>query len=93
MPETSDVSKHYYVYVLRSLKDDKLYIGLTTNLKKRLREHARGEVNSTRDRRPLMLIHYEYFINKEDAEAREIFLKSGYGHHQLREMLKRTFAT
>lgn len=84
---------HYYVYVLRSLKDNKLYIGLTTNLKKRLKEHARGDVSSTKNRRYLKLIHYEYFINKEDAQAREVFLKSGYGHRQLTEILKRTLAT
>jgi len=80
----------YYVYILLSLKDGKLYIGLTTNLKKRLQEHARGDVKSTKKRRYLKLIYYEYFINKKDAEAREIFLKSGYGHKQLKEILKRT---
>ena len=81
---------HYYVYILLSQKDSKLYIGLTSNLRKRLQEHARGDVNSTRKRRYLKLVHYEYFINKEDAEAREKFLKSGYGHQQLKEILKRT---
>ncbi|MBI4067704.1 GIY-YIG nuclease family protein [Candidatus Gottesmanbacteria bacterium] len=80
----------YYVYVLYSQKDGKLYIGLTTNLKKRLLEHARGDVYSTKHRRYLKLIHYEYFINRFDAEARETFLKSGYGHRQLKEILKRT---
>jgi putative endonuclease len=82
---------HYYTYVLLSQKDNELYIGLTTNLKKRLQEHARGDVSSTKRRRHLKLIHYEYFINKEDAEAREKFLKSGFGHQQLKEILKRTF--
>ena len=84
--------EHYYVYILLSRKDNKLYIGFTNNLKKRLREHARGEVLSTRNRRPLKLIHYEYFINEEDAKAREKFLKSGYGHEQLQNILKRTLA-
>jgi len=68
-----------------SLKDKKLYIGFSTNLKQRLQQHARGEVKSTMNRRPLQLIHYEYFINKEDAIAREVFLKSGFG----RKILKR----
>lgn len=81
----------YYVYVPLSLKDGKLYIGLTTNLKKRLQAHARGDVKSTKKRRYLKLIHYEYFINKQDAEAREKFLKSGYGHKQLKQILKKTF--
>jgi putative endonuclease len=82
--------KKYYVYILFSTRDKKLYVGFTTNLKKRLQEHARGDVLSTKNRGYLKLIHYEYFIDKEDAEAREVFLKSGSGHAQIRQFLKRT---
>ncbi|MBI2062676.1 MAG: GIY-YIG nuclease family protein [Candidatus Yanofskybacteria bacterium] len=82
--------ERFYVYTLLSLKDNKLYAGFTTNLKNRLQQHARGEVKSTRDRRPLKLIHYEYFINEQDAKAREVFLKSGFGRNQLKQALKRT---
>lgn len=82
--------ERYYVYILLSLKDGKFYTGLTTNLRKRLQEHARGEAASTKVRRPLKLIHYEYFINEEDAKAREVFLKSGFGREQLKQALKRT---
>ncbi len=91
MKETSDVSKtRFYVYVLYSLRDHGFYIGFTNNLKRRLLEHSHRMVNATKTRVPLRLIHYEYFINKEDAEAREKFLKSGYGRRQLKEILKRT---
>ena len=82
--------ERYYVYVLFSYRDRKLYIGFTTDLKKRLQGHARGDVESTRRRRYLKLLHYEYFIDEDDAKAREVFLKSGYGHRQLRDILKRT---
>lgn len=91
MNETSDVSiNRYYVYILYSLIDKGFYIGFTTNLKQRLIKHAKGEVTSTKFRRPLKLIHYEYFINEKDAKAREKFLKSGFGRKQLKEALKRT---
>lgn len=91
MKETSDVSTNrFYVYLLYSLHDEGFYIGYTTNLKVRLAKHAKGEVTATKFRRPLKLIHYEYFINKENATGREIFLKSGYGRKQLKEILKRT---
>ena len=80
----------YYVYTLLSLKDDRFYCGFTTDLKRRLQEHARGEVKSTKDRRPLKLIRYEYYINEGDAKAREVFLKSGFGRNQLKQALKRT---
>lgn len=82
--------QRFYVYVLLSIKDRKFYIGFTNNLKNRLSQHAKGEVVSTRKRRPLKLIHYEYFINELDAKAREVFLKSGAGHSQLNNILKRT---
>lgn len=91
MSETSDVSNHkYYTYVLYSLKDKGLYIGFTTNLKNRLTLHAKGQVIATKNRLPFKLIHYEYFINRKDAEAREVFLKSGYGRKQLKEIIKHT---
>ncbi len=91
MNETSDVSiNRSYVYILYSLSDKGFYIGFTSNLKLRLTKHAKGQVTATKFRRPLRLIHYEYFINKEDAMSREKFLKSGYGRRQLKEILKKT---
>lgn len=93
MSETSNVSSRHtrlYVYILYSLKDRGLYIGFTNNLKNRLVLHAKGQVIATKSRLPVKLIHYEYFINRDDAEAREKFLKSGYGRRQLKEILKRT---
>ncbi len=92
MKETSDVSKkrHYYIYVLLSEADFGLYIGFTTDLRRRLTEHSKGRVTSTKIRTPFLLIHYEYFINPTDAKAREKYLKSGYGRKNLKEMLKRT---
>jgi len=91
MNETSDVSiNRYYVYVLFSLKDKGFYIGYSTNLKERITSHARGEVKSTAYRRPLKLIHYEYYINEQDAKAREVYLKSGYGRANLKKALQHT---
>jgi len=83
-------SDKFYVYVLFSLKDNKFYTGFTIDLKDRLQRHARGEVKSTSNRRPLKLIHYEYFIDEKDAKAREVFLKSGYGRDNLKKSLKQT---
>ena len=58
------VGKIYYTYVLKSSKDNKLYIGHTNNLKKRLVEHNKGVVDSTKSRRPLKLIYYEACLVK-----------------------------
>src|SRR3989338_8057874 len=87
---TSHPLERYFIYVLISLSDERFYVGFTTDLVKRFQEHEAGRVSSTKYRRPLKLIHYEYFINKADAKAREVFLKSGFGRNQLKESLKRT---
>ncbi len=65
----------YYVYVLKSLKDLKLYFGYSSNLRLRFLQHQSGLVESTRHRRPLELIYYEAYNKKELAEERERNLK------------------
>jgi len=78
----------YYVYVLLSLKDNKLYIGHTSNLKKRLSQHFQGLVPSTQKRRPLKLLYYEASNFLEDAIERERALKTGFGRAYLKRRLK-----
>jgi len=77
----------FYVYILKSKFDNKLYIGFTSNLEKRLSEHNSGGVESTRNRRPLELIYYEAYKNKTDALKREKFLKTTKGKLQLRKQI------
>jgi len=79
--------KFYYTYVLFSEKDYKLYIGFSGNLKQRIKEHLTGHVRATKDRLPLVLIHYETFRSEADARLREKFLKSGFGRNELKKAL------
>lgn len=78
----------YFVYVLFSERDKKFYIGYTTNLKQRLRQHLNGEVISTKYRRELRLIYFEVYLDRDDAKGRELFLKGGSGHVYLRKQLR-----
>jgi len=78
----------YYVYVLRSHFDGKLYIGYTVNLRNRLREHQGGYVISTKPRRPFELIFYEAYKSKEDAKRRERYFKTSKGKSALHMMLR-----
>jgi len=78
----------HYVYVLRSLSDDKLYAGATGNLKKRVDEHNKGQEPATRDRVPFELIYYEACQSKYDALRREKYLKTTYGKIYLKNRLK-----
>jgi len=81
----------YYVYVLFSKKDGKLYIGYTPDLKARIKKHDSGYVLSTKNRRPLKLIHYESYKERLDAKRREQFLKGGKGREELKIQLKECF--
>ncbi len=65
----------FYVYVLKSSKDDELYIGSTNDLKRRFDEHNTGKVESTKPRRPFMLVYYEAYRAEGDAKHREWSLK------------------
>lgn len=69
----------YYTYVLKSIKDSKLYIGWTNDLKNRLLKHKSGKVVATKDRRPLELIYYEACLSRLKAIKREKQLKTGFG--------------
>jgi len=76
----------HFVYVLRSLKDNKRYIGLTNNLNRRIFQHNSGKVSSTRGRLPLELIYSEKYSDRSVAASREKYLKSGTGRKFLEQM-------
>jgi putative endonuclease len=79
----------YYVYILKSEKDNKLYIGYSSNLKARLGDHTEGLVEATKNRRPLKLIYYESYENKIAAQERERKLKQfGSAYKGLLKRLK-----
>lgn len=82
------IKNMYYVYILKSEKNAKLYKGFTNNLKRRMIEHNNGKSIFTRNNGPWKLIYYEAFISKEDAQREEKFLKSGKG----RDRIDRLFA-
>jgi putative endonuclease len=78
----------YYVYILESLLDNKLYVGYSENIDRRLEEHNRGQAYATKHRRPFKLIYIEGFLNQQDATAREKFFKTGWGRTHLKKILK-----
>jgi len=81
----------YFVYVLLSNRDKRLYTGFTDNLTKRVKEHNRGWVESTKDRRPLDLIYFEGYKDKKSALSREKYLKTGWGRNYLSKILESYF--
>ena len=78
----------FYTYVLKSQVDGKFYTGFTNNLKRRLGEHNKGLVSSTKRRIPFELVYYEACRNEKDAVIREKYLKTTYGHRYLKTRMK-----
>ena len=81
----------YYVYILHSKKDLKLYIGYTPDLKARIAKHQSGYVKATKYRLPLELIYAEAYLLESDAKRREKYLKGGKGRAELKIQLKDCF--
>jgi len=77
----------YYVYVLKSMKNGKLYKGFTNDLRRRVKEHNNGKSAFTKNNSPWKLIYYEAFYSKEDAKREELFLKSGKGKERIKYLL------
>jgi putative endonuclease len=78
----------FYVYVLRSLKNRKQYIGLTSkHPESRLRQHHSGSSQWSRQNGPFELIYQEAFEDKQSAQRREKFLKSGHGRSFLKRII------
>lgn len=73
----------FYTYVLKSKKDNDLYIGFTDNLKKRFAEHNRGLVDATKYRIPFILVYYEACLAEKKAIQREKYFKTGFGRRFL----------
>lgn len=65
----------YYFYILKC-NDGTKYYGHTNNLDERIREHIKGRVFSTNNKKP-KLVYYEEFNLRSDAFKREMQFKNG----------------
>jgi len=79
----------FYTYILQSLKDNSFYIGYTSDLKKRFKEHNSRNNLATKPYIPYKLIFHEAFLNRIDAKNREEYLKGGYGRRTIKTLLNR----
>lgn len=77
----------HYVYLLKSLKHNWVYVGSTSDLIKRFKEHNNGEVRSTKNRIPYKLIYYEAYCNIDQARDREKEVKENRSKKE--DILKR----
>lgn len=81
----------FYNYVLQSKQNKNLYVGYTSDLKKRLKEHNQRAVFSTKSFVPWEIIYYEACLDEKDAKRREHYLKTSQGQRLLKRRLKEYF--
>jgi putative endonuclease len=77
----------FYVYVIKSQVDGRLYKGLTQNIENRIRLHNKGKTKSTKPFRPWKLVYYESFNSREHAREREKFFKTGRGRDFIKKII------
>jgi putative endonuclease len=77
----------YFVFAIRSLKDIRIYIGMSEDVQKRLQEHNSGSTKSTKGYLPLELVYVEECQDRILARSREKFYKSGSGKAALRRVV------
>jgi len=83
------MSETFTIYALKSLIDDRIYVGFTTDVEKRLKEHNSGKTKSTKGYRPWFLLFTEELTGTfDDARKREKYYKSGIGKEKLKNLVR-----
>jgi putative endonuclease len=78
----------FFVYVLRSEKTGRRYVGSCEDVAWRLERHNRGHSKSTRSGVPWKLLHSETFETRSEAVKRELYFKTGAGRDELSRILR-----
>ncbi|MCB0739842.1 MAG: GIY-YIG nuclease family protein [Chitinophagaceae bacterium] len=79
--------KMIYVYAIRSLKRNYIYVGMSNNIERRIKEHNNGMNRSTKAYKPFELIYKEEYYSRSEARIREKYLKSGIGKEFLKSLI------
>ena len=74
----------YVVYVLQSETYKRMYVGMTNDLERRIKEHNNGKTKSTRYYKPWKVLFIESFSTRLEAREREKYLKSGIGREYIK---------
>jgi len=77
----------FYVYALKSIKHNRIYIGSTKDIYKRIAEHNAGKTKSTSFYKPWVLFYSDKLNTRTEARKQEKKLKSGSGREFLRKII------
>jgi putative endonuclease len=71
------------------LRDNKLYIGISQNPEKRVEINNKRKTESSRNRRPFVLVYKECCSSLKEAREKEKYYKSGFGREVLKNLIPR----
>lgn len=77
----------FYVYIIRSEKNSKYYVGYTSNIVNRLISHNKGNNRSTKIGRPWKLILSEEYKTRTEAWKRERQIKRYKGGSAFQKLI------
>ncbi len=77
----------WFVYILKSLEKDFVYIGSTNSLQQRLFEHNNGDEISTKAYRPFQIVAYVALQTEKSARELEKYFKTGSGKAILKKRI------
>ncbi len=84
LPAGAPVNIMYYIYAIRSIKKNYIYVGLTNNPERRIAEHNYKKEKTTRLYAPFKTILIKKYKTRIEARKREKYLKSGIGKEYLK---------
>ncbi|MEQ9091931.1 MAG: GIY-YIG nuclease family protein [Balneola sp.] len=76
------------VYAISSLQRSYIYVGMSSQLSKRIERHNKGQNKTTKTYTPFKLIYTKEFVNRKEAREHEKYLKSGVGREFLKSISK-----
>ena len=82
-----DEVEMFFVYAIKSLVRNYIYVGLTNNFERRIGEHNTGQNKTTKPYAPFKELLVEEFATRQEARSREKYLKSGIGKEYLKKLL------
>jgi putative endonuclease len=81
------VMSGYWVYAIKSENDSRIYVGMSEDVEKRIKEHNAGKTKSTKGFRPWKLIFKLKAESRLDARRLEIYYKTGIGKEKLKQLI------
>ena len=77
----------FYTYIIECQGNGKYYIGHTSDVNRRLKEHSEGKTRSLRNKGPFVLRYTEFYATKRDAYRRELQIKRYKGGEAFKKLL------